>query len=203
LQFQNTAFDTIIPGIDGGRYDFTATSMAATPERLKVLDMIDYVKGGSAVAVAAGNPQNLSNDTLCGKNIAVTQGSTQQLRHLPNVSKWTCEEKGKPSINPVTLPNIQDALTQLSSRRVDGVFYDAGALEWAQIQQPSAFTVLSPRVDTRTNTNNAMALKKGSPLTPALQKAIQSVLDSPEYKESLEYWGLDESAITEAKIRVD
>jgi polar amino acid transport system substrate-binding protein len=48
-----------------------------------------------------------------------------------------------------------------------------------------------------------MALKKGSPLTPALQKAIQSVLDSPEYKESLEYWGLDESAITEAKIRVD
>jgi polar amino acid transport system substrate-binding protein len=203
LQFQNTAFDTIIPGIDGGRYDFTATSMAATPERLKVLDMIDYVKGGSAVAVTAGNPQNLSNDTLCGKNIAVTQGSTQQLRHLPNVSKWTCEEKGQPAINPVTLPNIQDALTQLSSKRVDAVFYDAGALEWAQIQQPSAFTVLSPRVDTRTNTNNAMALKKGSPLTPALQKAIQSVLDSPEYKESLEYWGLDESAITEAKIRVD
>jgi polar amino acid transport system substrate-binding protein len=38
-------------------------------------------------------------------------------------------------------------------------------------------------------------------LTPALQKAIQAVLDSPEYKKALDYWGLSESAITEAAIR--
>jgi polar amino acid transport system substrate-binding protein len=201
LKFVNTTFDTIIPGIDGGRYDFTATTMSATPERLKVLDMIDYLKGGSAVMVAAGNPLNLTNDTLCGKNIAVTKGSTQQLKHLPNVSEWTCTSQGKPPINGVTLPNVQEALTQLHSKRVDGVFYDAGALAWAQIQQPKIFTVLEPRMDTRTNTNVAVGLKKGSPLTPALQKALQSVLESPEYKKSLEYWGLAESALTEAKIR--
>jgi polar amino acid transport system substrate-binding protein len=201
LKFQNTTFDTIIPGIDGGRYDFTATTMSATPERLKVLDMIDYLKGGSAVMVTAGNPLNLTNDSLCGKNIAVTKGSTQQLKHLPNVSEWTCTSQGKPAINGVTLPNVQEALTQLHSKRVDGVFYDAGALAWAQIQQPESFTVLEPRMDTRTNTTVAVGLKKGSPLTPALQKALQSVLESPEYKKSLDYWGLGESAITEAKIR--
>jgi polar amino acid transport system substrate-binding protein len=201
LKFENTAFDTIIPGIDGGRYDFTATTMSATEERLKVLDMINYLKGGSAVAVAKGNPLNLTNDTLCGKNIGVTKGSTQQLKHLPNVSKWTCEEKGQPAINGVTLPNVQEALTQLDSKRIDGVFYDASALAWANEQQPDHFTILEPRMDTRTNTNVAMGLKKGSPLTPALQKAIQSVLETPEYKESLEYWGLGESAITEAEIR--
>jgi polar amino acid transport system substrate-binding protein len=201
LTIQNTAFDTIIPGIDGGRYDFTATTMSATPERLKVLDMIDYLKGGSAVMVAAGNPLNLTNDTLCGKNIAVTKGSTQQLKHLPNVSEWTCTSQGKPAINGVTLPNVQEALTQLHSKRVDGVFYDAGALAWAQIQQPKIFTVLEPRMDTRTNTNVAVGLKKGSPLTPALQKALQSVLETPEYKKSLDYWGLGESALTQATIR--
>jgi polar amino acid transport system substrate-binding protein len=201
LKFANTAFDTIIPGIDGGRYDFTVTTMSATPERLTVLDMIDYLKGGSAVAVAAGNPLDLTNDTLCGKNIAVTKGSTQQLKHLPNVSEWTCTSQGKPAINGVTLPNVQEALTQLHSKRVDGVFSDAGALAWAQIQQPNLFAVLEPRMDTRTNTNVAVGLKKGSPLTPALQKALQSVLETPEYKKSLEYWGLGESALTEAKIR--
>ena len=201
LKIQNTTFDTIIPGIDGGRYDFTASTMSATPERLKVLDMIDYLQGGSSVAVAAGNPLTLTNDTLCGKNIAVTKGSTQQLKHLPNVSEWTCTSQGKPAINGVTLPNVQEALTQLHSKRVDGVFYDAGALAWAQIQQPKSFTVLEPRMDTRTNTTVAIGLKKGSPLTPALQKALQSVLESPEYKKSLDYWGLGESAITEAKIR--
>ncbi|GAP60745.1 ABC transporter arginine-binding protein [Arthrobacter sp. Hiyo1] len=201
LKFENTAFDTIIPGIDGGRYDFTATTMSATEERLKVLDMIDYLKGGSAIAVAAGNPLHLTNDTLCGKNIAVTKGSTQQLKHLPNVSQWTCTSQGKAAINAVTLPNVQDALTQLASKRIDGVFYDASALAWAQVQQPNAFTVLQPRVDTRTDTNVAVGLKKGSPLTPALHKAIQSVLESPEYKKSLDYWDLGESAITDARIR--
>jgi polar amino acid transport system substrate-binding protein len=201
LRFENTAFDTIIPGIDGGRYDFTATTMSATEERLKVLDMINYLKGGSAIAVPKGNPQSLSNDTLCGKSIGVTKGSTQQLKHLPNVSKWTCEEKGKPAINPVTLPNVQEALTQLDSKRIDGVFYDASGLAWAQVQQPEHFVVLEPRMDTRTDTNVAMGLKKGSPLTPAFQKAIQSMLESPQYKESLEYWGLGDSAIAEAAIR--
>jgi polar amino acid transport system substrate-binding protein len=197
----DTKFDTIVPGLDGGRFDFTATTMSKTEERLKVLDMIDYFKAGTSVAAAAGNPQNLTVENLCGKNIAVTQGSTGQLKRLPALNEQTCTSKGQPAINAITLPNVQEALTQLDSKRIDGVFYDASALAWANAQQPGHFNILEPRMDTRTNTNVAMALKKGSPLTPALQKAIQSVLETPEYKESLEYWGLGESAITEATIR--
>jgi polar amino acid transport system substrate-binding protein len=200
LNFVNTSFDTIIPGIEGGRYDFTATSMSPTPERLKVLDMIDYFNGGVSVAVAAGNPLGLSNDNLCGKNIAVTKGSNAQLKHLPNVSEWTCTSQGKPAINGITLPNVQEALTQLASKRVDGVFYDTPALVWAAKQQPNAIEVLSPQVDTRTEHIVTVALKKGSPLTPALQAAVQSVLDSPEYQESLSTWGLTDGAITDAKL---
>lgn len=200
LKFENTAFDTIIPGLDGGRYDFTATTMSPTPERLKVLDMIDYFNGGVSVAVAHGNPLNISNDDMCGRNIAVTKGSNAQLKHLPNVSEWTCTSKGRPAINGVTLPNVQEALTQLASRRVDGVFYDTVSLVWADKQQPNTFTILTPQVDTRSDHVVAIALKKGSPLTPALQQAVQSVLDSPEYKKSLANWGLEAGAITEAKL---
>jgi polar amino acid transport system substrate-binding protein len=200
LKFENTAFDTIIPGLDGGRYDFTATTMSPTPERLNVLDMIDYFNGGVSVAVSEGNPLKISNDDMCGRSIAVTKGSNAQLKHLPNVSEWTCTSKGKPAINGVTLPNIQEALTQLSSKRVDGVFYDTVSLVWADQQQASTFTILTPQVDTRSDHVVAIALKKGSPLTPALQKATQSVLDSPEYKKSLANWGLETGAITEAKL---
>jgi polar amino acid transport system substrate-binding protein len=200
LKFVQASFDTIIPGIEGGRYDFTATSMAATPERLKVLDMIDYFNAGVSVAVAAGNPLGLSNDNLCGKNIAVTKGSTAQLKHLPNISQWTCVSQGKPAINGITLPNVQEALTQLASKRVDGVFYDTPALVWAQTQQPNAIEVLTPQVDTRSDHIVTIALKKGSPLTPALQAAVQSVLDSPEYKKSLANWGLTDAGVTQAKL---
>ena len=128
LKFVDTKFDTIVPGLDGGRFDFTATTMSKTEERLKVLDMIDYFKAGNSVAAAAGNPLNLTVETLCGKNIAVTQGSTGQLKRLPALSEQTCTSKGQPAINGVTLPNVQDALTQLHSKRIDGILYDTTAL---------------------------------------------------------------------------
>jgi len=199
LKFVDTKFDTIVPGLDGGRFDFTATTMSKTEERLKVLDMIDYFKAGNSVAVAAGNPLNLTVETLCGKNIAVTQGSTGQLKRLPALSEQTCTSKGQPAINGVTLPNVQDALTQLHSKRIDGILYDTTALGWAEKQQPGSF-VLVGRVDVGSSDLTAIGLKKGSPLTPAFQTALQSVLQTPEYKESLENWGLDSGAITDAKL---
>ena len=199
LKFENTAFDTIIPGIDGGRYDFTATTMSKTEERLAVLDMIDYFKAGSSVAVAAGNPLKLTMETLCGKNIAVTAGSTGQLKRLPALSEQTCTSKGQPEIHAVTLPNVQEALTQLHSKRIDGILYDTTALGWAAKQQPESFDLLG-RVNVGSSDVTAIGVKKGSPLTPALQKAIQSVLETPEYKKSLETWGLESGAITDAKL---
>lgn len=157
--------------------------MSATEGRLKQLDMINYLKGGSAVAVPHANPHNLTNETLCGKNIGVTKGSTQQLKHLPNVAKWSCEEKGQPAINAITLPNVQEALTQLDSKRIDGVFYDASALAWANEQQPDHFTILEPRMDTRTDTNVAMGslvvLIMRSPKGGALPSVIWVMFSSP------------------------
>jgi polar amino acid transport system substrate-binding protein len=200
LKFENTVFDTIIPGIDGGRYDFTVTTMSPTPERLKVLDMIDYFKAGNSVAVSAGNPLKLTNESLCGKNIAVTAGSTGQLKRLPALSEQTCTSKGQPAINAVTLPNVQDALTQLASKRIDGILYDTTSLAWAAKQQPGAFNILTPQINVGSSDLTSIGLKKGSPLTAALQKATQSVLDSPEYKKSLANWGLGAGAITEAKL---
>ncbi|AUZ34631.1 ABC transporter substrate-binding protein [Arthrobacter sp. PGP41] len=199
LKFVDTKFDTIVPGLDGGRYDFTATTMSKTEERLKVLDMIDYFRAGNSVAVAAGNPLNLTVETLCGKNIAVTQGSTGQLKRLPALDEQTCTSKGQPSINAVTLPNVQEALTQLHSKRIDGVLYDTTSLGWAEKQQPNSFTIIG-RVNVGSSDLTAIGLKKGSPLTPAMQKAIQSVLETPEYKKSLETWGLESGAITDAKL---
>ena len=100
----------------------------------------------------------------------------------------------------MTLPNVQDALTQLASKRVDGILYDTTSLAWAAKQQPDAFTVLTPQINVGPSDRDAIGLKKGSALTPALQKAVQSVLDSPEYKKSLANWGLAIGCHHDAKL---
>ena len=55
------------------------------------------------------------------KSIAVTQDSTGQLLRLPALNEMTCVSKGPPPVHAVTLPNIQEALVQLHSKRLNGI----------------------------------------------------------------------------------
>jgi polar amino acid transport system substrate-binding protein len=197
LDIQNVKFDTIVPGLAGGRYDLTVTTMSATEERLAVLDMIDYFQNGSSIAVADGNPGDLTLETLCGKSIGVQSGSVQEIERLPTLSAETCESKGEPAIKGVTLPSVQDALTQVASQRIDGVFYDTTSLAWADAQQPGKFELLTPAFASQ---DVAVALGKGSELTPAVQAALQEIIDSPKYEEALERWGFEGLGIPEATI---
>ncbi|WP_329294373.1 ABC transporter substrate-binding protein [Streptomyces pseudovenezuelae] len=199
LQINNVKFDTIITGLQADRYDFTASTMGATSDRLKVLDMVDYVNSGTGVSVPYGNPQKLSTHTLCGHRVAVPSGSTAELQWLPQLSEQDCTRKGKAAIKSVSLPSVNDALTQLVSKRIDAVMYDFISLEWAAAQQPKTFDVLKPLVATKPAT---VALKKDSPLTPAVKAALQSIIDDPKYTQALGRWGLKDLGIKTAAMAV-
>jgi polar amino acid transport system substrate-binding protein len=197
LEIVDVGFDTIIPALQGHRYDMTATTMAPTEERVAVVDMIDYFRTGGSIAVAKGNPDGVAVDNLCGREVVVTKGSIQATKRLPEISKKQCEDQGKPAITGIILPSIQDAMTQLASGRIKAIYYDTPALGWAARQQPNRFEVLTPQVN---ESVVAVALPKGSELTPAVQAAIQSIMGSPEYQTALGRWGLDGLGITEAKL---
>ena len=199
LEIKNVPFDTVVPGLSAGRFDFTATNMSPTPERLQVLDMITYWSAGSSLVTSKGNPLKLSitdQMTLCGHKIAVLTGATQAEKYLPQISD-DCQAQGKPAVQAVVLPNVQGALTQLSSKRVDGVFYDTAPLAWAAKQQPQAFELFPQQYKKKVG-NNIVALgtAKNSGLAPALHAAMQSLMAGPAYKATLEKWGLGSGAIT-------
>ncbi|MGC7101323.1 ABC transporter substrate-binding protein [Amycolatopsis lurida] len=195
LEIKNVKFDVIIPGLQGNRYDLTVSTMGTSAERLQVLDMIDYFQNGSTVATPYGNPKKLAMDSLCGSTLGVQSGSTQEIKWLPKLSQENCVGKGKERIKPISLPSVSDALTQVASKRIDGVFYDATSLTWASTKQPNTFDVLQPVYNTAPV---AVALNLNSPLTPAVQAALQSIIDSPKYNEALSRWGFDGLGITTA-----
>jgi polar amino acid transport system substrate-binding protein len=197
VEIADVGFDTIIPSLQGHRYDMTATSMTATAERVAVLDMIDYFKVGSSIAVGKGNPEGYAVDALCGKTLAVMKGSIQSTKRLPELSKSQCEDKGKPAIEGIILPSIQDATTQLSSGRIKAIYYDTSSLGWAVTQQPNRFEMLTPQVNESTV---SVALPKDAELTAAVQAALQSIIGTPEYQQSLQRWGLAGLGITDAKL---
>ncbi len=197
VEVKNVTWDGVIPGIAAHRYDFTATNMTPTPDRLEVLDMITYWSAGSSLIVAKGNPLDLSlaDQSMCGKKISVMTGSTQQEKYLPEISE-ACEANGQDAVDAVVLPNVQGALTQLASKRIDGVFSDTSQLAWAEKQQPQAFELLSPQYQKKEGDDIvALGLPNDSPLTPALHAAMQYLIDDGAYQAALDRWGLGAGAI--------
>ncbi len=198
MKIKNVSFDTVVPGLAAGRFDFTATNMSPTPERLKVLDMITYWNAGSSLVFTKGNPLKLSITdvtTLCGHKVAVMAGATQAEIYLPQISQ-DCGAKGKKAVKAVVLPNVQGALTQLASKRIDGVFYDTSALAWAAKQQPQAFE-LYPKQYVKKEGNSIVALGVAKDSRPqcGAARAMQSLMAGPAYKATLEKWGLGSGAI--------
>jgi polar amino acid transport system substrate-binding protein len=197
VEVKNVTWDNVIPGIASRRYDFTATNMTPTPERLEVLDMVTYWAPGSSLIVEKGNPLDLSlaDESICGKRIAVMTGSSQQQDYLPLINE-DCEAAGQEPVDGVVLGNVEGALTQLVAKRLDGVFSDTSQLAWAAKQQPQSFELLAPQYQKEEGDDTAaLGLPKNSPLTPALHAAMQSLMDSPAYQATLDRWGLGAGAI--------
>ena len=179
VKFVDTKFDTIIPGLDGGRFDFTVSTMAKTDERLKVVDMIDYFKAGSSIGVNAGNPQKLTNETLCGKNIAVTQGSTGQLLRLPALNERPALQgtAGDQRRDAAQHPGGPGPAALQADRRHPLRHHRTRVGRDSSSRTPS--TMLTPPLNVGGTGLTAVALKKGSELTPAIQAAVQSILAEP------------------------
>lgn len=55
----DTRFPNLIPGLQGGRFDITNSSMYITAERLKVIDMVPYLKSGERSSPAKGATTSL------------------------------------------------------------------------------------------------------------------------------------------------
>lgn len=193
-------FDTILPGLQSGKYDLGMSTFSVTPERLKAVDFVPYLQGGTAVAVAPGNPEKLSVDAeaLCGKAIAAQKGSIQSLAVLPEFSK-ECTEAGSAAIDMQFFPTQNDANLALTSGRVQGVMADSVSLAYQGKLADGKFEVADgPDYEPLLT---GTALGKGSELLPAIQAATVAVIESPAYQEINTKWALPASTeITPADV---
>lgn len=193
VQFSNVAFDGIIPGLISGQFDYSIASMGVTPERTKVLDMIEYARWGSQAVTLKSSNVDVTN--LCGLNVGAQLGSLQLAKLLPELSS-DCAGSGKKPINIVGLPSQQDALTQLMSGRLDAAFGDTPVMSYAVLKQPS-FRIAGDEIRPLPIT---LSTKKGSTLTPALIAAMKYIVTLPQYREIFLVWGLAKAAIDTVEI---
>jgi polar amino acid transport system substrate-binding protein len=195
-QFENTSFDGIIPGVDAGTYEMAMSSFSVTPERLQTVDMISYFTAGTSVAVAAGNPQNVNADDLCGLAVGVQRGTTQVDDLVAR--NEACKAAGKPEIKMSELQQQTDVTLALTANRIVAMIADSPIVAYAVSTTDGAVEQLGAPYATGPY---GIVIKKGQAQYPeAVRGAVQALIDDGTYKTILEKWNVSDGAITTAEI---
>lgn len=196
LKTVNTPFGTFIPGLQAKRYDFSVSVMLDTKEREKVVDFVDYIKDGSGFLVRANDSHtNLTLGDLCGMKAAAITGSVE-LQDLTAQSA-KCKSAGKPAVNISAFAENAQGILALTSGRVDVWAGDSDQNAWLKKQNNGQVKQSGQPFNAAID---GIALPKGSPLVPVMQKAVQKLMADGTYLKILTQYGVQSGALTKATL---
>ncbi|MDO4241471.1 MAG: ABC transporter substrate-binding protein [Microbacteriaceae bacterium] len=184
IEWQIASFDSIIPNVQGGRYDMGSSSFTDTVERQKSVDFVDYYKAGSLWASAKG--KTVDPDKACGLTVAVQATTVQDTEELPAKDK-ACQESGKPGIkvlkfddqpevNNAVITGKADAMSADSPVTLDAIAKSSGKLEKAgKLFDEILYGFIA---------------KKGSKTVEAIQKGVEALVKDGTYEKILKDHGV-------------
>lgn len=192
VEKKNATFDSIIPGLAAGKFDIALSSFTDTKEREKTVDMVTYLTAGTGFYTNAKNPTEVTGvEDLCGKVVAVQKGTVQQ---------DDVEAQSKKCPEPIDLKVFTqqtDVDLAISSGRAQVAMADSPVASYAVKQSDGSLKSTGKDYDTAPY---GIAINKKTGLTPAIQAAVQALIDDGAYTAILKKWGLESGAITESKI---
>ncbi|MFD0312717.1 ABC transporter substrate-binding protein [Streptomyces flavalbus] len=198
LERQDASFETILPALGSGKYDFGTGNFGVTAERLKTIDFVTYVNDGQGFAVKKGDTTLKTKVTdltqLCGLTIGTGAGTTFEA--TLTAQKGVCVKAGKKPYDVKVYAENAATLTALQQGRIDVIMSTINGLRYQAAQPASQTTFLGEfhRLDV------GFAFKKGSPLTKAFQAAVNELIKDGTYARILKKWGTSASAIDTSRI---
>nr|WP_249213018.1 MULTISPECIES: ABC transporter substrate-binding protein [unclassified Tatumella] len=189
-------FDNIIPGLKTGRYDVALSNINATKIRLKLVDFVSYYdasKLGVISLKSSGITPFTSFDALCGSQVGAGAGTTQVTR-LEDASK-ACQAAGKKPIQVAVFPDRPAGVQAVVSGRVPMFLGPYEGLIW-QVKQIKPATISG--VLTVNDAPVSVAFPKDSPLEPAVQAALNSLIKDGSYQKILDHWGIGFGAVKQS-----
>lgn len=196
FDLRSTSFDSIIPGLVDGKYTMAISSFTDTKEREEQVDMVTYFEAGTGFFTRSDGPVELSGlSDLCGKSVAVPIGTVQA--DDARAQSDRCESDGREPVVVEVLPN-QAAATEA---------VDVGVADLGMADTPVAAYIVKNSEGTLSKVGEdfgvapyGIAVNMDSNLAPAVQAAVQSLIDDGTYLKILERWGLEDHAISRSRI---
>lgn len=187
-----TKFDTIIDDEAAKRFDVVISAVSVTPDRQKKVDFVPYLSVGESLLVQAGNPLNIKTTAdLCGKNVGVQDGTTEQIDL--KTANAACVKAGKPAINVTTLQDQTAVIQLLANHRVVATYQDSPLTDYYNKLNPGQFTVGGSVVNAGPE---GIVVRKGdTSMFNAVQTALNQLKASGAYHSLILKWGFTSEEI--------
>jgi polar amino acid transport system substrate-binding protein len=190
-QIKTTGFTVIIPALKQKKCNAIISSMTITPERAKQVHFIPYLDVGTFLMVKKGNPSNVTDvASLSGKSAAV-ESATTQLAALEAENK-TLKKQGKPLITIRSYPADTSAAAAIQSGKVDAYLADATPVLYYIRTTGGKFETAGKQVGIAPE---GIAVRKGDPLGPQINNAIQALYLNGKMKTILAKWQASQFAL--------
>ncbi|AGJ54095.1 ABC transporter substrate-binding protein [Streptomyces sp. PAMC 26508] len=195
LKREVASFEAILPALGSGKYDLGTANFGVTEERRRTIDFVTYINDGQGFAVRDDSDLKKVTDLtqLCGLTVGTGAGTTFEATLEEN--RHRCADAGKKPYEVKTYADQAAVWISLRQGRSDVLMSTINGLRYAVAQQEGLrFLNEFKRLDV------GFAFKKGTPLAPAFQAAVNALKADGTYDRILKKWGTSESAIRTSQI---
>lgn len=196
-QFYESAFDKIIPAIQSGTYDAGISSFTDTAEREEQVDFVTYYRAGIQWVQRGGD--DIDPDNACGLRVGVQSTTVEDTDEIPAKSA-ACVAAGKSPISKQKFDEQDQAVTALLLGKIDAFSADSPVSAYAVKKTAKIgeqLELVGPIYD---SAPYGIPLPKGSSLGPAMQKAMQFLIDNGYYQTIAVHWGVEAGMIEFSQI---
>ena len=193
-EYRESDFAKIIPSIQGGTYNVGMSSFTDTKEREASVDFVTYFSAGIQWAQRPGTPVDPNN--ACGKKVAVQATTTEEVDELPAKSK-TCTDAGKPAIEILKFDGQDAATNAVILGQADAMSADSPVTAYAIKQSNGKLEAAGEIFE---SAPYGWPVKKGSSLAQSLQKALEHLIETGDYKTIATNWGVESGMIDKPVI---
>jgi polar amino acid transport system substrate-binding protein len=189
-------FDSIIVGVQSGKYDVGVSSFTINDKRKQQVNMVSYFNAGTQWAAAPGNPKKVDPNKPCGLTVAVQKGTVQEEEDLPK-KITACEQEGKPmTVQPYT--GQDQATAAVATGKADAMLADSPIVAYAVKQSGGKVEAVGEIYDAAPY---GYVIPQGEgQWAQAIADALKAIDESGAYKKALANWGTEDGAISDFRV---
>lgn len=196
VEFSEDAYALLVPGVAAGRFEAAISALSVDDNDLQNARMVTYYSSGSQLAVRPPAKKRFGPRNLCGRKIAVLDGSLQYAQLVEKSAN--CIEQQKKPIRILTFQSQAPATQAVLDGKAYGTLADSPIIENA-VRESNGQLVTNGKPFESAPYGIAVADDRKQ-LARAIDGALESMMEDGTYLAILDQWGIASGAISEPEI---